>query len=99
LALRARLALFAAFLAASLAVIALAYLGWTRVGAPHVQSIQPRYFLLVLPFALVLLPRIPRIPERALALAVTAALALVLAVSAVAMMRTYYAFGALSPPA
>jgi uncharacterized membrane protein len=92
LGLSGRLVLVAAFVAASLAVIALAYLGWTRVGAPHIQSIQPRYFLLILPFALVLLPRIPRVSERTLAIAVTTSLALVLGVSAVAMVRTYYAF-------
>jgi hypothetical protein len=80
-----------AFAATSLTLLGMAYLGWTPVGAPSIPGVQGRYFLLMLPFALVALPRIPRVPERALALAVTASLALVLALSAVAMLRTYYA--------
>jgi hypothetical protein len=86
-----RLLLLGAFLATSLALLAMAYLGWTPVGAERIPGVQGRYFLLMLPFALVALPRIPRVPERSLALAVGAALALVLAISAVAMLRTYYA--------
>jgi hypothetical protein len=80
-----------AFAVTSLALLAMAYLGWTPVGAERIPGVQGRYFLLMLPFALVALPRIPRVPERALALAVTASLAAVLAISAVAMLRAYYA--------
>jgi hypothetical protein len=86
-----RLLLLGAFLATSLALFAMAYLGWTPVGAERIPGVQGRYFLLVLPFALVALPRLPRVPERGLALAVVAALGLVLTTSAVAMLRTYYA--------
>jgi hypothetical protein len=45
----------------------------------------------MLPFALVALPRLPGVPERGLALIVTTALAAVLAISAAAMLRAYYA--------
>jgi uncharacterized membrane protein len=92
LAPRRRLLLLGAFAATSLALLAMAYLGWTPVGAERIPGVQGRYFLLMLPFALVALPRIPRVPERALALAITASLAAVLAISAIAMLRAYYAF-------
>jgi uncharacterized membrane protein len=92
LAAQARLAFGASFVAASLAVLAMAYLGWSPVGSDKIQGVQGRYFLPMLPFALVLLPPIPRISDRILALAITASLVGVLAISAAAMLRTYYAF-------
>jgi hypothetical protein len=87
---RLRLAALAAFLVTSLAVFAMAYLGWTPVGADKIPGVQGRYFLLMLPFALVALPRLPRVPEPALRLAVAGALALVLALTSVALLRVYY---------
>jgi hypothetical protein len=48
----ARLWLLAAFAAAALAVLAMAYLGWTPVGSRVIQGVQGRYFLPMLPFAL-----------------------------------------------
>jgi uncharacterized membrane protein len=69
----------------------MAYLGWTPVAAERIPGVQGRYFLPLLPFAFVALPPLPRVSERALALAVSAALALVLAISAAAMVRAYYA--------
>ena len=65
------------------------YLGWTPVGADKILGVQGRYFLPMLPFALVLVPRISRIPERVLAAGITASLVLVLGISAYAMVRTY----------
>ena len=87
----ARLWLPAAFAATALAVLAMAYLGWTPVGSRVIQGVQGRYFLPLVPFALAALPAAPAPVRRALAGAVVASLAVVLAVSALAMVRTYYA--------
>ena len=46
------------------------YLNWTDVGAPHVDGVQGRYFILLLPFLLLCVPRLPvlaRIPRLVLA--------------------------------
>ena len=91
LGLATRLGALAAFGITSVAVMAMAYLGWTPVGADRIPGIQGRYFLLMLPFALLAAPRIPRLPEPRLRLAVASALALVLAVTSVALVRVYYA--------
>jgi hypothetical protein len=91
LTLRARLVLLATFLVTALALLAMSYLAWTPVGADRVFGVQGRYFLPALPFALFALPALPRVPERALSLAVVAALLLVLALSGAEMLRTYYA--------
>jgi len=80
----------AAFAVTSLAVFAMAYLGWTPVGADRIPGVQGRYFGVMLPFALLALPRLPGVPEPRLRLAVAAALALVLAVTSVALVRVYY---------
>jgi uncharacterized membrane protein len=88
----ARFAGGVAFLVTSLCLFLMAYMGWTPVGADRIPGIQGRYFLLMLPFALVSLPRLPRAAEPALRLAVTASLALVLGVTALAMLRAYYVF-------
>jgi hypothetical protein len=88
----ARLWLLAAFAATTLAVLGMAYLGWTPVGARVIQGVQGRYFLPLVPFALAVLPAVPAFLRRGLAGAVVAALAVVLGVSALAMVRTYYAF-------
>jgi hypothetical protein len=88
----ARLWLPAAFVAAALAVLAMAYLGWTAVGSRVIQGVQGRYFLPLLPFALAALPAAPAFLRRGLAGAVVASVTVVLAVSALAMVRTYYAF-------
>jgi hypothetical protein len=87
----ARLWLLAAFAATVLAVLAMAYLGWTPVGSQVIQGVQGRYFLPILPFALAVLPAVPVFLRRSLAGAVVASLVVVLGVSALAMVRTYYA--------
>jgi hypothetical protein len=88
----ARLWLPAAAVATALAVLGMAYLGWTAVGSRVIQGVQGRYFLPLVPFALAALPAAPAFARRALAGAVVASLAVVLCVSALAMVRTYYAF-------
>ncbi len=85
-----RLGGLGAFLATSLCLFGMAYLGWTPVGAPRIPGLQGRYFLPLLPFALIALPALPRAAEPGLRLAVTASLALVLGVTALAMLRAYY---------
>jgi hypothetical protein len=92
LRLAARLWLLAAFVAAALAVLAMAYLGWTPVGSRVIQGVQGRYFLPMLPFALAALPAAPGFVRSGLTGAVVASLVVVLGVSAVAMVRAYYAF-------
>jgi hypothetical protein len=87
----ARLWLLAAFAAAALAVLAMAYLGWTPVGSRVIQGVQGRYFLPMLPFALAALPAAPAFVRRGLTGAVVASLVVVLATSALAMVRAYYA--------
>ena len=85
-----RLLLFGSFVVTSLALLTMAFLSWAPVGADQIPGVQGRYFLPMLPFALVLVPRIPRASERGLAVAVTASLALVLCISALALVRAYY---------
>ena len=75
----------------ALAILALAYMGWNPVGAPRIQGVQGRYFLLLLPFALVALPGLPFLREDRLRIAIVAALLAVLAVSAERMLDRYYA--------
>jgi hypothetical protein len=67
----------------------MAYLGWNPVGAPRIQGVQGRYFLLALPFALVALPGVKPGREEKLHIPIAAALVLVLAVSALAMLSSY----------
>jgi hypothetical protein len=86
-----RLLLPATFLVCALAVLAMAYLGWTPVGSDRIQGVQGRYFLPILPFALAALPAVPPATRRALRAAVVAALVAVLAISAAAMVQAYYA--------
>jgi uncharacterized membrane protein len=86
-----RLLLLGACLASGTALLFLAYLTWAGVGAERIPGVQGRYFLPLLPFALVALPRIPRVSERTLGSLVAASLAVVLTVSAAAMLRAYYA--------
>jgi hypothetical protein len=92
LRLPARLWLPAAFVAAALGVLAMAYLGWTPVGSDKIQGVQGRYFLPMLPFALAVLPAAPARARPALAVGVVAALVAVLAISAWRMVQSYYAF-------
>ena len=86
-----RLVLLATSLAGVLAVLAMAYLGWTPVGGDKIQGVQGRYFLPLLPFALAALPAAPRAARRGLRVAMVAALVAVLAISAAAMVQTFYA--------
>jgi uncharacterized membrane protein len=86
-----RLLLPATFLVCALAVLAMAYLGWTPVGSDRIQGVQGRYFLPLLPFALAALPAVPPATRRALRATVVAALVAVLAISAAAMVQAYYA--------
>lgn len=85
-------ALLGGFFAAGIAIMTIAYMGWTAVGIPVIHGVQGRYFMLMLPFALVGLPRLPTRyapPARA---AIPWALATVLAVTAVEMVDRYYEF-------
>ena len=91
LPLPARLLLLASFFVTTLAVFAMAYLGWTPVGSDKIQGVQGRYFLPLLPFALAAVPAAPPAIRRGLRVAVVAALVAVLAIAATAMVRTYYA--------
>jgi Predicted membrane protein (DUF2142) len=91
LPLPARGILLASFFATALAVLAMAYLGWTPVGSDKIQGVQGRYFLPMLPFALAAVPGVPAAAQRALRIAVVAALVAVLAISAAEMVQTYYA--------
>ncbi|MGH7289556.1 MAG: DUF2142 domain-containing protein [Myxococcota bacterium] len=75
----------------ALAILMLAYMGWNPVGAPRIQGVQGRYFLLMLPFALVALPGLPFLREDRLRIAIVATLLAVLAVSAERMLDRYYA--------
>jgi hypothetical protein len=86
-----RAGLLAAFAAAGLAVLAMAYLGWSAVGSSTIQGVQGRYFLPALPFALAALPAAPAPVTRPLRAAVLAALVAVLATSGWAMLRAFYA--------
>jgi hypothetical protein len=86
-----RAGLFGVFAVTALALLVMAYLGWSPVGADKILGFQSRYVVPILPLALVVVPRVPGLSERILARAVTGSLALVLGVSAVAMLRAYYA--------
>ncbi|MEN8161070.1 MAG: DUF2142 domain-containing protein, partial [Myxococcota bacterium] len=86
-----RAGLLAVFAGTALVLLVMAYLGWSPVGADKILGFQSRYLLPILPLALVVVPRLPGLSERLLARAVTGSLALVLGVSAVAMLRAYYA--------
>jgi hypothetical protein len=85
-----RLWLLASFAVTWLAVLAMAYLGWTPVGSDKIQGVQGRYFLPILPFALAIVPAVPGRLRGLLRAAVVVTLVTVLAVSAVALVRTYY---------
>ena len=86
-----RWALPATSIVCALAVLGMAFLGWTPVGSDKILGVQGRYFLPILPFALAALPAVPPAARRGLRPAVVAALVAVLAISAAAMVRTYYA--------
>ena len=86
-----RLLLPIAFVAGALAVLAMAYLGWTPVGADTILGVQGRYFLPMLPFLFAALPAVPPAARRGLRAAVVSALVAVLAISATAMVQAYYA--------
>jgi hypothetical protein len=86
-----RLLLPATFAVTALAVLAMAYLGWTQVGSDRIHGVQGRYFLPMLPFALAALPAVPPGAQRGLRAGVVGALVAVLAISAAAMVRAYYA--------
>jgi uncharacterized membrane protein len=83
--------LLGVFALTSLALLVLAYAGWSPVGSDKILGFQGRYLLLILPLVLIALPRLPRLSERVLTRAVTGSLALVLAVSAASMLHAYYA--------
>jgi len=91
LRLSGRLLLLATSVVCALAVLAMAYLGWTPVGSDKIQGVQGRYFLPLLPFALAALPAVPPAARRGLRIAVVASLVAVLAISAAAMVQAYYA--------
>lgn len=78
------------FIAAALTILLMAYLGWTPVGAAHIQGVQARYFLLMLPFGIAALPALPNPAGDRLRPAVVWSLATVLGVSAVELVTTYY---------
>ncbi len=86
-----RLGWLAVSCVSALAILAMVYMGWNAVGAPRIQGVQGRYFLLLLPFALVALPGLPFLREDHLRIAIVAALLAVLAVSAERMLDRYYA--------
>jgi len=92
-----RVGLPAVFALTSLALLGMAYLGWSPVGADKILGFQSRYLLPILPLALVAIPRLPSVPERSVRWAVSGSLALVLTVSAAAMLRAYYAAETVSP--
>jgi hypothetical protein len=88
-----RAGLLGVFGLTSLALLVLAYAGWSPVGADKILGFQGRYLLPILPLALLAVPRLPRLPEPLLARAVVGSLGLVLAVSAASMLRAYYTEG------
>jgi uncharacterized membrane protein len=88
-----RAGMLAVFGLTSLALVILAYAGWSPVGADKILGFQGRYLLPILPLALVCVPRLPRLTEPLLTRAVVGSLALVLGVSAVSMLRAYYTNG------
>jgi hypothetical protein len=88
-----RTGLLGVFALTSLALLVLAYAGWSPVGADKILGFQGRYLLPILPLALLAVPRLSRLSEPLLTRAVVGSLALVLCVSAVSMLRAYYTEG------
>ena len=84
--------LLGSFVCTGGALMTMAYIGWTPVGGPFVHGVQGRYFLLMLPFALTGLPRLPPRIAQPLRAAIPWALATVLAVTAMEMVGRYYEF-------
>jgi hypothetical protein len=92
---RGRLVFLAAAAAAWLAVLLLAYVGWTRVGDTLVRHVQGRYFIPLAPFvaAALHLPRARQLPG-GLRIAAVAWAAAALALSVAALAGRYWSAAA-----
>ena len=86
-----RIALAGIVLACAGCVFIMAYLGWNPVGAETISGVQGRYFVPVLPLALLALPAAGRrIPPRAQAWGATAVAVLCLSLTVSSVWKAFY---------